>query len=279
MEYNYNIQITLYHSGVKILNANEVYSNKPIGFFDSGVGGISVLKVARNLLPHENFIYFGDSKNAPYGVKSVEEVKNLTFDAVDFLISKGVKAIVIACNTATSAAIEDLRNNYIDIPIIGIEPALKPAVESENPGKIIIMATPMTLSETKFSNLMNSFKQKAEIIPLPCAGLVELIESGKTEGEEVNHYLKEKLKPYLNSTISSVVLGCTHYPFIKEELSKILQKETEIIDGSLGTSKQLKRQLENMNALNNQSSPGKIEIINSLGDEKITEFCYELLNR
>lgn len=260
------------------MNANEVYSNKSIGFFDSGVGGISVLKEARNLLPYENFIYFGDSKNAPYGVKSVEDVKRLTFNAVDFLISKGVKAIVIACNTATSAAIEDLRNSYINIPIIGIEPALKPAVESENPGKIIIMATPMTLSETKFSNLMNSFKDKTEIIPLPCAGLVELIEKGKTEGEEVNFYLKQKLKPFLNSTISSVVLGCTHYPFIKVELSKILDKNTDIIDGSLGTAKQLKRQLENMNALNNQNEPGRIEIINSLEDETINQFCYDLLN-
>jgi glutamate racemase len=263
---------------VKILNTNQINSSKSIGFFDSGVGGISVLKEARNLLPYENFIYFGDSKNAPYGIKSVEEVKKLTFAAVDFLISKGVKAIVIACNTATSAAIEDLRNNYIDIPIIGIEPALKPAVESKNPGKIIIMATPMTLSETKFSNLMNSFKHKAEIIPLPCAGLVELIENGNIEGKEVNLYLTQKLNPYLSSAISSVVLGCTHYPFIKAELSKILGKSTEIIDGSLGTAKQLKRQLQNMNSLNSQSNPGNIEIIISLENETTKQFCFNLLN-
>lgn len=260
------------------MNTNEVFSNKSIGFFDSGVGGISVLKEAKKLLPHENFIYYGDSKNAPYGVKSVEEVKRLTFDAVDFLISKEVKAIVIACNTATSAAIEDLRTINIHIPIIGIEPALKPAVENKNPGKIIIMATPMTLSETKFSNLMNSFKHKAEIIPLPCAGLVELIENGKIEGEEVNLYLKQKLKPYLNKAISSVVLGCTHYPFIKAELSKILDKHTEIIDGSLGTAKQLQRQLQNMNALNNQADPGNVVIINSLEDESSIQFCFYLLN-
>lgn len=262
------------------MNINQVLNNKPIGFFDSGVGGISVLKEARNLLPHENFIYYGDSKNAPYGVKSVDEVKTLTFDAVDFLISKGVKAIVIACNTATSAAIDDLRSYYRDMPIIGIEPALKPAVEreSQNSGSIIIMATPMTLCETKFKSLMNSYKQQAEIVPLPCAGLVELIENGKTEGEEVNSYLYKKLEPYLNSSISSVVLGCTHYPFIKGELSKLLSKNTNIIDGSLGTSKQLKRQLENINALNNQSKQGYIDILNSLENEKIIEFCYKLLN-
>lgn len=259
------------------LKNNQIHNSRPIGFFDSGVGGISVLKEAVALLPQENFIYFGDSKNAPYGVKSVNEVKTLTFAAVDFLISKGVKAIVIACNTATSAAIEDLRSNYIGLPIIGIEPALKPAVESKIPGKIIIMATPMTLTETKFNKLMKSYKHMAEIIPLPCAGLVELIESGKLAGEEIDLYLKTKLKPYLSSAISSVVLGCTHYPFIKMELSKILDKNTEIIDGSIGTAKQLKRQLQNMNALNSQPESGTIEIINSLEDENTKKFCYYLL--
>jgi glutamate racemase len=260
------------------MKTNKEFNNKPIGFFDSGVGGISVLREARKLLSHENFIYFGDSKNAPYGVKSVEEVKKLTFAAVEYLISKGVKAVVIACNTATSAAIDDLRAYYKDIPIIGIEPALKPAVESQNSGKIIIMATPMTLCETKFSNLMNFYKNQAEIIPLPCAGLVELIENGKTDGEEVNSYLTEKLKPYLNSSVHSVVLGCTHYPFIRAELSKVLSKDTTIIDGSVGTSKQLKRQLKNIDALNNQAKEGTIEILNSLDSEKIIEFSYKLLN-
>ncbi|MCM8709635.1 glutamate racemase [Clostridium sp. SYSU_GA19001] len=252
--------------------------NNPIGFFDSGVGGLSVLKEAVKLLPNENFIYFGDSKNAPYGTKTVDEVKKLTFNAVDFLLSKEVKAIVIACNTATSAAIEDLRTTYKNIPIIGIEPALKPAVELKKNGKIIIMATPMTLSEAKFNNLMNSYKNEADIEPLPCAGLVELIENGLIEGAEVNSYLKNKLKPYLKSSISSIVLGCTHYPFIKKELSKILDKNTEIIDGSLGTAKQLKRQLSNMNLLNNQATLGKIEIINSLNYKHIIDLSFKLLN-
>lgn len=260
------------------LDNNEFYNKKPIGFFDSGVGGISVLKEAVKLLPNENYLYFGDSKNAPYGVKSVEEVKKLTFDAVDFLISRGVKAVVIACNTATSAAIEDLRSSYIGIPIIGIEPALKPAVENNRPGKILIMATPMTLSETKFNNLMHDYKDKAEIVPLPCAGLVELIEKGNIEGAQVSNYLKQKLNPFLSGEINSVVLGCTHYPFIKKELSKLLKENAEIIDGSCGTVKHLKRQLEKINALNNELKPGRIEIVNSLEDDSITEFSYYLLN-
>lgn len=253
-------------------------NNLPIGFFDSGVGGLSVLKEAIKLLPNEDFIYFGDSKNAPYGTKTVDEVKELTFKAVDFLLSKNVKSIVIACNTATSAAIDDLRAFYKNIPIIGIEPALKPAVELDKDGKIIIMATPMTLVEAKFNNLMKSYADTRAIIPLPCAGLVELIESGVVEGTIVNSYLKNKLKPYLDEPISSIVLGCTHYPFIRNELEKILSTDTAIIDGSAGTVKQLKRQLENMNALNSSISKGSLEIINSLNDKNIIELSYKLLN-
>lgn len=259
-----------------MINTTDI-SFRPVGFFDSGVGGISVLKEAVKLLPKENFIYFGDSLNAPYGIKKVDEVKELTFNAVDFLLSKGVKAVVVACNTATSAAIDDLRNTYTDIPIIGIEPALKPAVELERKGKIIIMATPMTLSETKFSNLMKSYGERAEIVPLPCAGLVELIENGITEGEALNTYLRNKLKPFLTDHISSIVLGCTHYPFIRNELAKIVPEETVIIDGSLGTAKQLKRQLGQMNLLNPQTEDGKIEIINSGEDNKILNLSYRLL--
>jgi glutamate racemase len=254
-------------------------NTKPIGFFDSGVGGISVLREAVKLLPNENYIYFGDSRNAPYGTKTVNEVKELTFKAVDFLLSKGCKAIVIACNTATSAAIEDLRESYASIPIIGIEPALKPAVELGRDGKIIIMATPMTLAEVKFSNLMKSYEKSADIVPLPCAGLVELIEGGTIEGECINSYLKDKLSPYIRTGISSLVLGCTHYPFIKEELSKVLTEDTVIIDGSFGTAKQLQRQLLSNDISTGHAEQGTVEIINSLESQDILTLSYNLLNR
>lgn len=262
-------------------NIEEVIAldNRPIGFFDSGVGGISVLRESVKLLPNENYIYFGDSKNAPYGTKGVTEVKELTFKAVDFLLHKNCKAIVIACNTATSAAINDLRNYYIDIPIIGIEPALKPAVELHKAGKIVIMATPMTLAETKFNSLMKSYEQAADIVPLPCAGLVELIESGIVEGEELNLYLRKKLDLYKESGIGSVVLGCTHYPFIRKELSNILDETTAIIDGSLGTAKQLETQLAKNNILNTNSFKGTVQITNSLESEVIIDLSYKLLTQ
>ena len=130
----------------------------PIGFFDSGVGGLSVLREAIKIMPNEDYIYFGDSKNAPYGTKTVDEVRELTFKAVEFLLSKGVKGIAIACNTATSAAVADLRKTYPELPLVGIEPALKPAVELNKDGDILIMATSMTLKEEKFKRLMDKYK-------------------------------------------------------------------------------------------------------------------------
>lgn len=255
------------------------YNNNPIGVFDSGVGGISVMKKAIELMPNENYIYYGDSKNAPYGIKTPEQVRRLSFDAIEFLLKKGAKAIVVACNTATSAAIVELREYYKQLPIIGIEPALKPAVESNKNGKIIIMATPMTLAESKFKDLMNKYDKKHSINPLPVPGLVEFIEQGILDGEELNLFLKEALKPHIDQKISTVVLGCTHYPFVKEEISNILGDDVKIIDGSLGTAKELRRKLKEHNLLNLQSYRGYVEIYNSLEDKKIIQLSRYLIDK
>lgn len=249
-----------------------------IGFFDSGVGGISVMREAKKLMPNENYIYFGDSKNAPYGTKTTDEVKALSFEAVEFLIKKGAKAVVVACNTATSAAILDLREHYKSLPIIGIEPALKPAVEHNNCGKIIVMATPMTLSEIKFKTLMDNYGKDRDIIPLPCAGLVEFIERGELEGSEIEEFLEDKFKNINKDEISAIVLGCTHYPFVKNAISKIVGSHVEIIDGSEGTAKELKRRLEDVTGLNNNINDGNITIFNSLDKDSIIELSYRLLN-
>jgi glutamate racemase len=256
---------------------NSSNNNRPIGFFDSGVGGLSVLKQAITLLPRENFVYFGDSKNAPYGTRSVNEVKKLTFDAVDFLLTKKVKALVIACNTATSAAIEDIRKRYSFMPVIGIEPALKPAVELRRRGKIIIMATPVTLSEKKFNNLVIEYGKAAEIEPLPCPGLAELIERGVIEGEELHKYLLVKLNDFLEYDIAAIVLGCTHYPFIINEIKKIIGNDVPIIDGSIGTSKQLRRQLLKHGIMNDGYNSGRVEILNSSDNKEMINLSYNLL--
>ena len=251
--------------------------NRPIGFFDSGVGGLSVLKEAIKIMPNEDYIYFGDSKNAPYGIKSAEEVRELTFKAVEFLLSKGVKGIAIACNTATSAAVADLRKIYPDLPLVGIEPALKPAVGLNNEGDILIMATPMTLKEEKFNRLMEKYKDRATIIPVPCPGLMEFIEEGKLKSKEVFEYLEDKINTYKKNRISAIVLGCTHYPFIKEALIDIVGNEVDIIDGGMGTSKELMRRLMKSNLLREENRIGTVEIINSSNKKEIIDLSYNLI--
>ena len=252
--------------------------DNPIGFFDSGVGGLSVLREAISIMPNENFIYFGDSKNAPYGIRDIEDVKKLTFEAVEFLINKNVKAVVVACNTATSAAIHDLRDKYKDIPIIGIEPALKPAVKLNRKGNIIIMATPMTLREHKFEELMSKYEDMCSIVKMPCPKLVEFVEHGIVAGKELEGYLRNKFEPYINEDMAAVVLGCTHYPFVKETLRRVLGTDIPLIDGGLGTSQELRRQLGEKNWLADSHKKGNVEIYNSTNDNKIIDFCYNLIN-
>ena len=169
----------------------EAIFNTPIGVFDSGLGGVSVLRQMRYLMPAEQFLYYGDCANAPYGTRTVEEVRDLTIKHVSRLLDQGCKAIVVACNTATSCAIKELREMYSDIPIVGIEPAIKPAVTEHPGGNILVMATPMTLKQQKFNKLMHKYEDQANIIPVPCPGLMEFIESGDFDGEEVYIYLHE----------------------------------------------------------------------------------------
>ncbi|MGL5575015.1 MAG: glutamate racemase [Sarcina sp.] len=253
--------------------------NSPIGFFDSGVGGISVLRESLEVMPNESYIYYGDSKNAPYGTKTVEEVRALSYNVVDFLLAKGVKGIVVACNTATSAVVAELRKKYPKFPIVGIEPALKPAVESNKEGKIIIMATTMTLAEGKFNRLLDRLAgdRRKDVVPLPCPGLVEFIENGILEGPELEEFLKEKFSQFKDEKIATIVLGCTHYPFIKETLAKIVGEDVDIIDGSLGTSKEMKRRLAEQNLLNDSNQAGEITVYNSAQDQKLIDLSYELI--
>ncbi|MGL4773042.1 MAG: glutamate racemase [Clostridium sp.] len=251
--------------------------NLPIGFFDSGVGGLSVLKEALKIMPNEDYIYFGDSLNAPYGIKSVSEIKDLTFKGVEYLLEQGVKGIVVACNTATSAAVAALRIKYPDLPLVGIEPAVKPAVEMNSQGKIIIMATPMTLAQNKFNALMDKYKERAEIEPMPCAGLMEFIEHGVLEGEELETYLNEKFSSYNIEEISSIVLGCTHYPFVKHTIQKIVGNNIVILDGGMGTSKEIQRRLREKNLLTDSQNKGNVKVINSLDSNQIIKFSYSLI--
>lgn len=262
------------------LSDNEKLKNKPIGFMDSGVGGLSVLREAVRVLPNEDFIYFGDSANAPYGTRTVKEIRDLTFKAVDKLMDHDIKALVVACNTATSAAISDLRSRYKDMPIIGIEPAVKPAVVCSRGGRIIVMATPMTLRQRKFRELINTYENEADIVPLACEGLMEYVEKGISDKEGLMSYLDRTLGPYITEETESIVLGCTHYPFIINEIREYLgDRNVMLIDGSKGTSSQLKRKLEEKGILRDPDHEGKVTILNSSDDPEMIKLSERLLEQ
>lgn len=251
--------------------------NLAIGIFDSGMGGISVLAQTIKLMPNERYIYYGDSENAPYGVKSPEEVKELCIDICDFFVEKGVKAIVVACNTATSAAINELRDRY-DIPIIGMEPALKPATIIESKGKIVVMATDMTLKEKKFSALMDKYGKEKDIVRLPCPRLVELIESGIMEGETIEASLEECFNGINIDEVSSIVLGCTHYIFLKDSIGAFAGEKVHIVDGNGGTARHLKNILEKKQLLKDtEEDETQLYIYNSKKDREIIELSKKLL--
>lgn len=239
--------------------------NLPIGVFDSGVGGISVLSELIHLLPKENYVYFGDSHYAPYGIKATEDIKKRSLEVADILMNIGIKLLVVACNTATSAAISELRER-LQIPVIGMEPAIKPAITQSHWGKIVVMATPVTLKEKKFGDLVQQFKdEEDEIIKLPCPGLVEIIEGKGKSSEALDEYLQKLFKDINLKEISTIVLGCTHYVFIKEAIGRIVGSDKRLIDGNLGTALHAKRLLENYKIENLRDFDllTKVELLNS----------------
>ncbi len=247
----------------------------PIGVFDSGVGGVSVLRHMLALMPNENYIYLGDSKNAPYGTKSHEEILMCASKCADYLISKGIKILVVACNTATSVCIDSLRQKYRDINVVGIEPALKPAVMTGGFPTVAVMATPLTLKEQKFDKLMKQYSSESTIIPMPCPGLMEIVEDGKADSDECREYLKNIFKGI--DKLDAVVLGCTHYPFVSAVI-KSLYPDAEIFDGGEGTARQVQRLLAKDNLLTSSKTKGNVIFENTLSDEKVNELAKKLLN-
>lgn len=231
-----------------------------IGFFDSGIGGVCVLYEASKLMPDEDYIYYADTKNVPYGVKPKEEVRKYVLEAGSFMEKKGVSAMVVACNTATSIAIEDLRNRF-DFPIIGMEPAVKPAVENcHGERRVLVTATPLTIREEKLRNLIERVDSENIVDLMPLPGLVEFAENLEFSEEKVMSYLKETLKVFDNKSFGTVVLGCTHFSLYKDMFEK-LYPDADVIDGSKGTVSNLKRILEGRGALGKGS--GRIEYYNS----------------
>ena len=252
---------------------------RPIGVFDSGVGGISVLQELIKVMPNENYIYLGDSKHAPYGTKPLETVRKLTFDNVKKLLDEGAKGLVVACNTATSAAVRLMRGMYPQLPIVGIEPALKPAALQKEHPRVLVMATPMTVGQEKFRQLMTRYEDKAEIYPLPCPGLMEFVEAGDLESEKLQEFLRQLLEPYLDKHLDSVVLGCTHYPFARKMIQRIVGDSVTIFDGGEGTAREMKRRLAAADLLNPSEERGWVRFENSVSTEEELALCRRLLQQ
>ncbi|MBN2879352.1 MAG: glutamate racemase [Clostridia bacterium] len=249
---------------------NSSKNNQPIGVFDSGVGGLSVLQFAVEIMPSENFIYLGDFANAPYGNKQKEKIIDISVANAAKLTDMNIKALLIACNTATSAAAHILRRD-LSIPVIGLEPAIKPAAQyAENGKAVVVLATPQTLRLNKFNDLLESFD--CEIVPVACPGLSRLIETAGPKSKAIDEYLTEILSFVNTDNTSSIVIGCTHFSFISDEIQKITGG-IRLFDGRFGAARQLKRVIGDHSA----EGSGSITLMSSIDDAHHREMLENFL--
>lgn len=246
------------HEMKKLAFNSKHLAGKPIGVFDSGVGGISVLQHMHTLLPQEQLLYVADSKYAPYGNKTPAEIQSRCFEITDFLIAKDVKAIVVACNTATAAAIDAMRAKY-SLPIIGMEPAVKPAAEASRSGIIGVLATTGTLKSAQFAGLLESYGRNVKVVTQACVGLVECIERGELNNENTFNLLKQYCQPLLNEGADTIVLGCTHYPFVRPLIERIVGENVALIDTGSAVAKYLEKRLLALDMLNDSKRLAEVK--------------------
>ena len=248
----YNVSIVtdgdLAVSAQTLKPSERLLAANPIGVFDSGVGGISVLKHIQTLLPHEQLFYVADSKYAPYGNKTPAEIRSRCFQIADFLIAKNAKVLVVACNTATAAAIDAMRERY-SLPIIGMEPALKPAAEASRNGIVGVLATTGTLKSAQFAGLLESYGRNVKVVTQACVGLVECVERGEINAADTRLLIQQYCAPLLAEGADTIVLGCTHYPFVADIIRDAVGKEITLIDTGAAVANQLKWQLEKQGLL------------------------------
>lgn len=223
-------------------------SGAPVGIFDSGVGGLSVAREIRALLPAEPLLYLADTAYCPYGGRPGEEIRARSVAAVAALVDRGVKAVVVACNTASGAALELLREEF-PIPILGLEPAVKPAVHSSPTGRVGVMATAGTLASDRFKRLVDTYAQGVDVYAVACPGLVELVEAGETQGEPAIAALSDLLAPLREAGVDTVVLGCTHYPFLRDAVAEVMGPDVRLIDSGRAVANHLQRVLRENDVL------------------------------
>lgn len=265
-QYNFGRKSIQCSRAKKITKHQAKYKQKnsaAIGVFDSGVGGLSIAKCITEQLPHENIIYIADSFHAPYGEKSVDFIIERVNVIAQQLIDKGVKAIVIACNTATVNAIEQLRSQ-VDIPIIGVEPAIKPAAKQSANKKVAILTTQATSKNQRFNDLIDLHHNGAEVFIQPCPGLVEFIEQGQQDSKACNTLLAQYIEPLVNKGVDTLVLGCTHYPFVQQQISAIAGQQVNIIETAAPVTQQLTKILIEKNIAACVTQQGEHQFFSSL---------------
>jgi glutamate racemase len=232
--------------------------NKPIGIFDSGIGGYSVVRRIQELLPNEDLIYFADSANLPYGEKSSETVFGFSKEITKFLLGNHCKLVMIACNTASAAGLKRLRELYPEVPFIGMEPAVKPAAQQTLSGVVGVLATPATFQGELFASVLERFAQNVKVLRQPCPGLVQQIEAGKLDSPDTEKMLRNWVEPMLKEGIDRLVLGCTHYPFVKPLLEKICGPGVLVIDPAPAVARRIQSVLEEGNMLSKSKEKGKL---------------------
>lgn len=238
-------------------------SNTPIGIFDSGVGGLSVLREIRAQMPNENLIYFGDQGHVPYGPRSMEQIQRFSEGITKFLLNQNSKIIVVACNTASAAALKYLRATFPDVQFVGMEPAVKPAAEKTQTGRVGVLATPATFQGALYASVVERFANGVELFQNTCPGLVDQIEKGELNSPTTRAILEDALLPMLKKNIDTVVLGCTHYPFVIPLIEQIVGEDVRVIDPAPAVAKQVKRLLEAGGRLNQNLGEGNIRFITS----------------
>jgi len=239
---------------------------RPVAVFDSGVGGISVLQHIHALLPNEQLLYVADSKYAPYGNKSPAEIQARCVELSDFLIANHAKAIVVACNTATAAAIDMMREKYA-LPIVGMEPAVKPAAAASKNGIIGVLATTGTLKSAQFAGLLESYGRNVKVVTQACVGLVECVERGELQADSTLQLVKKYCQPLLDEGADTIVLGCTHYPFVRSLIEQVVGAQVSLIDTGAAVAKQLQKRLAALDLLTSESQVGSVQFwTNSAAD-------------
>lgn len=247
-----------------------------IGIFDSGVGGLSVLKEIKKKIPSHPVIYFADQFHVPYGPRTLEEVFSLSFVVTNFLMGLGARVIVIACNTASAASLHRLREIYPDTPFIGMEPAVKPAAEHTHTGSVGVLATPATFQGKLYNSVVERFAKSVKIYQNTCPGLVQEIEKGNFTGQKTKKILLDALTPMLEKEIDSVVLGCTHYPFVIPLIEAIVGPEIAVIDPSPAIANQTYRKIIENNVKGFSDSPGKNILITSGSTQNFRDFIKKI---